>query len=241
MIPALLIARRDLGAYLHGLTGYVIVAAVLFVNGILFQAFALGDSAKYSHEVLEHFFYFSSGTTMIASVLLTMRAIAEERQTETEVLLQTSPVSDTQVVVGKYLAAMGMLGLLTAMTAYMPALIFWHGKVSLAHVGVGYLGLMALGSATCAIGIFGSSLFRNQMAAAILSGVLVVTLLILWMVADKVEAPFEDLLAYMALYNKHFVPFQEGRLSTAGLVYFASATFAFLMLSIRVLEGRRWR
>src|SRR5262245_18916434 len=144
---AWLIARRDLGAYLHGITGYVIVAAVLFIDGVLFEAVAMGSGAKYSHEVLEQFFYFCSGTTMIASVLLTMRSIAEERQTGTDVLLHSSPVSEGQIVLGKYLAAMGIVALLTLLTIYMPMLIFVNGKVSFAHIGVGYLGLLCLGSA----------------------------------------------------------------------------------------------
>lgn len=237
----LLIAKRDLGSYLHGLTGYIIVAAVLFIDGVLFNAVAMGGSAKYSHEVLEQFFYFSSGTTMIASVLITMRSIAEERQTGTDVLLFTSPLREWQIVVGKYLAAMGVLTLLTLLTLYMPLLIFVNGKVSWAHIGVGYLGLLALGSATAAIGIFGSSLFRNQLAAAIFSGVVVVTMLLFWMLSELTDPPFTDLLSYSALFDKHFIPFEKGRLVTTGLVYYASVTWAFLLLATRVLEGRRWQ
>jgi ABC-2 type transport system permease protein len=238
---AWLIARRDLGAYLHGITGYVIVAAVLFIDGVLFEAVAMGSGAKYSHEVLEQFFYFCSGTTMIASVLLTMRSIAEERQTGTDVLLHSSPISEGQIVLGKYFAAMGMVSLLTLLTIYMPLLIFVNGKVSFAHIGVGYLGLLCLGSAASAIGIFGSSLFRNQLAAAIFSGVVVVAMLLFWLLSELADPPFSDALAYAALFDKHFIPFEKGRLLTTGLVYYGSITWVFLALATRVLEGRRWQ
>ena len=238
---SLLIAKRDLGSYLHGLTGYLIVAIVLFIDGVLFNAVALGEGAKYSHEVLEQFFYICSGTTMIAAVLLTMRSIAEERQTGTDVLLHTAPISEGQIVFGKFLAAMGTLSILTLLTVYMPALIFVNGKVSYAHIAVGYLGLLCLGAATTAIGIFASSLFRSQLAAAFVAGVIVVTLLLFWMVSQVTDAPFTDVLAYGALFDKHFVPFEKGRLLTSGLVYYGSVTYAFLLLAVRVLEGRRWQ
>jgi ABC-2 type transport system permease protein len=236
-----LIFKRDFLAYLHGFAGYAIIAAVLFIDGVLFNAFAMGSGAKYSHEVLEQFFYFSSGTTMIAAILLTMRSIAEERQNGTDVLFRNAPISDGAVIIGKYLAAMGVLTLMTALTAYMPAMIMINGKISVEHILVGYLGLLGLGSAASAIGLFGSTLFRNQVGAAIVSGVMLVTLLICWLLSELTDPPFTEVLAYAALFDKHFLPFMEGRLLTSGLVYYASVTFVFLWLSTKVLEGRRWQ
>ena len=236
-----LIARRDLGAYLQGYSGYLIIALTLLVDGLLFNVLALGGSAKYSHEVLEQFFYNTAGTTMIAAVLLTMRSIAEERQTGTDVIYLTSPVTDRQVVVGKWLAAMGVLTLMTALTVYMPALIFVNGKVAVAHIVVGYLGLLCLGSASAAVGILGSSMFRNQVVCAIASGVMVVFLLVLWLVSDMTDPPFTEVLAYGAFFQKHFMPFQEGRLLSTGVVYYATVTFTFLTLATKLMSGRRWQ
>ena len=235
------VARRDLGAYLHGYAGYVIIAAVLFVTGLLFQVQALGNGAQYSHDVLEKFFENCGGVVMVASVLLTMRSIAEERQMGTDVLLLTSPVSEVQVVLGKYLSAMTVLVLILALTSYMPALIFVNGKVSPAHIATGYLGLLALGSATVAVGIAASSLFRAQLPAGILAGVIIVTLLLGWMMSEKTDAPFRDILAYAAFWDKHFTSFQEGRLHVRDLVYYGSITFAGLLSATKVIEGGRWR
>jgi ABC-2 type transport system permease protein len=237
---SLLIARRDLAAQLHGWTGYIIIAAVLFIDGILFNAFAMGTGARYSHEVLEDFFYFSSGMVIIAAILLTMGSVAEERNNGTLVILQTSPLTEAEVIIGKYLSAIAMLAILTGLTVYMPALIFVNGKVSLGHIAVGYLGLMAVGSATVAIGIFGSSLFRSPMASAILSGVIVVTLLTAWILSQVTDPPFSEVLSYAALFDKHFVPFMEGRFSSGALVYYASITAVFLFGSTHILSGRRW-
>ena len=80
-------ARRELMSYLGSPTGTVIVAAVLLIDGLLFNGFALGAGRRLSAEVMSDFFYFSSGTTMIVGILLAMRLISEERQNATLVLL----------------------------------------------------------------------------------------------------------------------------------------------------------
>lgn len=235
------IARRDIAAYLHGYAGFVIIAGILFVEGMLFNFFAMGsDSARYSHEVLEDFFYFQGGCTMVAAILFTMRTIAEERTEGTDVLLITSTASDGQIVFGKYIGAMAILTLMTALTLYMPGLIFVNGKVSLAHIAVGYLGVMGLGSVCTAIGIFGSTIFRSQLASGVITTVVVVTFLTSWLAAEFTEPPFSDVLAHAAIFNQHFIPFQEGRLTLSSLVYYASITAVFLVFAKLVINGRRW-
>ena len=239
MSTILLLARRELSAFLSTTWGFVILAAVLLIDGILFNVFAISDSARYSADVLEDFFFFSSGTTMIAGVLLTMRLIAEERQTSTIVLLETAPISEAQVVVGKFLGAFGFLAVITLLTVYMPALIQVNGKVSWGQIGAGYLGLLSLGSATVAIGTFGSALARNQLLAAVLGGGSLVLMLLGWLTARVTDPPLSDVLAYIALFDRHFQPFMRGRINTESLIFFGSVTFLFLMLATRALQSRR--
>src|SRR5262245_23190982 len=147
MTATLLIARRELCAYFRSMTGYVIAGLVLLIDGLLFNAFVLSAGEMYSAEVLSNFFYISFGTTVIASVFISMRLIAEERQTGTLVLLTSSPVHDWEIVLGKYLSALAFLALMTLATVYMPGLIFLHGTISLGHMVAGYLGLRLLGNA----------------------------------------------------------------------------------------------
>lgn len=237
----LLVARRELGSYLNSGWGYAIIALILVVDGLLFNAFALGEKPRYSSTVLEHFFEFSFGTTMIAAILLTMRLIAEERQTGTIVLVDSSPLAPWQVIGGKYLSAMAMLGILTLGSVYMPALIFVNGKVSMGHVVAGYVGLFLTGGVACAVGTFASAIARNQMVAAMIGAAIVVFLVVTWLLARITEAPLSDLFAYMALYDKHFRPFREGRINVQSVVYCASISFVFLMGSSRWLAARRWR
>ena len=237
----LLIARRDLAAYFNSIWGYLVVAALLFFNGLAFNVFAIGKSPKYSTDVLEDFFYWTFGFVMTAAVLLTMRLIAEERQTGTLVLVDSSPLADWQVVGGKFLSALGFLALMIALTGYMPALIFLEGKVSYGHIVAGYTGLLLSGAAVVAIGTFSSAVSKHQLVAAVIAGVIVGVLILSWLLGRVTEAPLSDVFSYLSLYDRHFQPFQRGRINLEDVVYYLSLTFAFLMLSTRWLAARRWR
>jgi ABC-2 type transport system permease protein len=238
---ALLIAGRELGTYLRTWTGYIIIALVLAVNGLLFNAFALGGPGKLSTEVISLFFYFSSGTTMIAAVFISMRLLAEERQAGTLALLYSSPVTDAEIVAGKFLSALAFLSLMTALTFFMPLLVLVNGKVSVGHLAAGYLGLLLLGGASLAIGTFGSALAKNQVLAAVFTGVMIVGLLLAWLVAQVAERPFAELFGALALHHKHFQPFREGIVHLRDIVYYLAVTWVALFAATRVLEARRWR
>jgi ABC-2 type transport system permease protein len=239
MNAILTIARRELMTYVNTMWGWVVLAGVLILDGLFFNALALTAKPQYSADVLETFFFWSSGTKIIAGLLLTMRLIAEERQAGTLVLLETAPISEAQVVLGKFLGAFGFLVLITLCTVYMPALIFVNGKVGWAQIGAGYAGLLSLGAATVAIGTFGSALARNQLFAAVLGASFLVSMLLGWLLARVTSPPVSEILAFAALFDRHFQPFMRGRVNTESLVYYGSIVFAFLLLSTRVLQARR--
>ena len=235
-----LIARRELMSYLGSPTGTVIVAAVLLIDGLLFNGFALGGGRRLSAEVMSDFFYFSSGTTMIVGILLAMRLISEERQNATLVLLRSAPITSWEIVLGKYLAAVGFLVALTLATVYMPLLILVNGQVSFGHLAAGYLGLALLGSATLAIGLFASTLARSQLVAAILGAAILVGLLVLWLVARVTDPPLAEILRSLALYSQHFDPFGKGTIHTRDVLYYATVSYFFLLASVRSLDAQRW-
>jgi ABC-2 type transport system permease protein len=240
MRPILLIAKRELGAYLRTMTGYVIITLVLAIDGLLFNAFALGAGERRSSEVLTQFFYFASGTTMISSVFISMKLLAEERQTGTIQLLYSSPVKDHEIIIGKYLSALTFLAILTLSTIYMPMLIFVNGKISLGHMAAGYLGLLLLGSASIAIGTLGSSLASSQVLAAIINGSMIVAIVVAWLLGRISERPLSEIFAALALWQ-HFMGFQSGIVHLKDIVYYLAVTYVALFAAIRVLEARRWR
>ncbi len=235
------IMRRELMGYLRSPIGAIIIFAVLVLDGLLFNAFAIGTGSKKSSDVLEAFFYLSSGSILAGSVFVGMRLIAEERQMGTFTLLATSPVKEWQIVLGKYLSALVFLAVMTALTVYMPLLVMVNGKVSFAHILAGYLGLLLIGGAGLALVLFASALAPNQLVAAIVGAVLVVLFLMLWLLSRVAGAPLNDLVGYLSIHDKHFRPFMRGVVSLQDVVFYLSFIYVALCATTRVVEARRWR
>lgn len=240
MRPIALIVRRELSAYLRSPLGWVVAAVALLLDGLLFNFFAMGDTARKSAEVLKQFFYFSSGTTMAAGLFLSMRLISEERQTGTLTLLYSSPVRDYQIVLGKFISAFLFLAAITLATIYMPLLVMVHGKINAGQIFAGYLGLLLLGAASLSIGLFGSSLTRSQVVAIIVGTGILLFLLLCWLIGANTDRPISEVFSWLSLHNKHFQPFMGGLINTQDVVYYLSVTYFFLFGATRVLESRRW-
>ncbi len=239
MNKVLTILGRELGSYFSTWLGYIVLAVALLFDGILFNAFALGDAPKYSSDILRDFFFYSSGITMVAALLLAMRLIAEEKQTKSLVLLLTSPLDERQIIWGKFLAALVMLVLLNCLSLYLPGVLFFEGKISIGHVLAGYLGTTLLGAAVLAISLFSSALAPTQLLAGITASLLTVVMLVCWMIAAKTDAPFKDFLSYVSIHSERFRPFSLGIIHVRDLLYYGSVAFFFLECAIRALEGRR--
>jgi ABC-2 type transport system permease protein len=240
MRGVLLVARRDFWAYINTVWGWAILALALLIDGLFFNVFALTSAPRYSSDVLETFIYLTGGVSLAISVFITMRLFAEERQTGTIVLLESSPLTETQMVLGKYLSGIAFLLMFTALTAYMPAMIFVNGKVSWQEIAVGYSGILLIGSAGIAIGTWASSISRNQLLSLVVSAVVTIFFVACWMLARVLDPPFKNVISYLAFFDHHLKPFQQGRLNTEGVVFFVSVTFAFLLLANRSLVARRW-
>jgi gliding motility-associated transport system permease protein len=236
-----LIFRRELSAFLRSPIGYVIAATVLCIDGLLYNAFALGSRPRLSAEVIHDFFYFSSGTTMVAAILLAMRLLAEERQLGTLVLLRTSPIREIEIVLGKYFSALAYLSLITIATLHLPLLVLVHGKVSWGHLFVGYSGLLLLGGAALAIGLLGSALAPNQLVAGVTGAGLLVMMLVLWLAARVADPPVRALLEQLALHARHFAPFMDGVVHLRDVFYYVGVAAFFLLCTSKALEARRWR
>jgi ABC-2 type transport system permease protein len=242
MNAILLIARRELQGYFRNWLGYIIIAAVLVVDGLLFNAYALGSGIdRKSSEVISQFFFFSSGVTIISSIFISMRLLAAEREGGTINLLLSSPVRDVEIVVGKYLAALGFLAIMLGASLYMPTMVLVAGKISWGHVFVGYFGLMLLGAASLAVGTFGSAITRSQILAVILSAVMVVALIVMWWVGRVTDRPLSTVFENLALWSLHFPPFQSGIIHLRDVIYYVVMSYVALFASVRVLEARRWR
>jgi ABC-2 type transport system permease protein len=236
-----IIYRRELGHYFRSPIGWIIAAAVLLIDGILFQTMALGGE-KLSAEVLEGFFYWATAIPMVCGILLSFRLLSEERQNHSMVLLKTSPVRDSDIVLGKFFAALTFLGIIIIISIYMPLLIKVNGKITWSQIIVGYLGLFLYGSAVLAIGLFASSLTRQQIIAALLGVVIVALLHLLWQLARVVDSPLKDVFQQLDIWWVHYQQsFQRGILNLKDVVFYVAMTYFFLLLATKTLEAKRWQ
>ena len=236
-----IIFRRELGAYLRSPFTWVIAFLLLLVDGILFQSQALSGEML-SAIVLEKFFWSSSGIAIAAGLLLSFRLISEERQTHSLVLLNTSPVRDREIVLGKFFAALAFLAILLALSIYMPILIKVEGKITASQVLVGYLGLLLLGGASLAIGLFASSLARNQLVAGVVALAMLAVMFLLFPFAKRLDAPVRPVLQDLDIWWIHFQNgFMRGVLNLKDIVYYLAVTYFFLLLAVKTMEAKRWQ
>ena len=236
-----IIFRRELGSYLRSPIGWVIIAVLLFVDGILFQAFSMRGE-QLSAIVLESYFNFSSYFAGAAGILLSFRLLAEERQNHSMVLLTTSPVRDTEIVLGKFFAALAFLSLFLVLSLYMPLLIKVNGKISGAQILVGYLGLFLLGATGLAVGMFASALTRSQIIALLIGAALMVILGNVYQLAIRLDPPVKDVLAQIDLWWVRFqTSFMRGILNLKDVVFYLATIYFFLLLAVKTLESKRWQ
>jgi ABC-2 type transport system permease protein len=237
-----IIYRRELGTYLRSPIGWIIAAASLLVEGVLFQAWGLSKTGALSADVLRQFFYTMSGVTMITAIILSIRLVAEERQSNSIILLNTSPVSDISIVLGKFFAALTFLTMILAFSVYMPLLVQASGKISNSQILIGYLGLFLIGAAYLAIGLFASALTRYQLVAGVLAAAFGGIMVMFFPLAKQLDPPFSTVIAQFDAWWGHFERgFMVGVLSLENVVYYLALTYFFLLLAVKTMEAKRWQ
>ena len=172
--------------------------------------------------------------------IVTMRTFAEEKRAGTMELLLTSPLTDIQIVFGKFIGAMALIAAMLAVTLPHLAFLFWYGDPEWKPIVTAYLGFFLMSGCFVAIGLFISSLTKNQVIAAMATfGVF----LMLWVVdwTSRFTGPnMRAVLEYLSI-TRHFEDFARGVIDTRHLVYYASFMIFGLFLTVRSVETERWR
>jgi ABC-2 type transport system permease protein len=238
-----IIFRRELLAYLRSPVGYLFAAIALLVNGLWFQSIALGENApKLSAEVLSRFFFTSSLITMVLGLAISFLAITIERQQNTIVLLNTSPVRDVEVVLGKFFAALVFLTGIVLFTLYIPILIYLRGKISGSQIMVGYIGLILGGGAGIAVGLFASSTTKHWLAAAGIGLLIGAVMLSLARLSGRLDPPLQTVFYQLDGWQAHYQQsFMRGILNLKDVVYYLAVTYFFLLLATKTMEAKRWQ
>lgn len=235
------LVRRELGAYFVSPTAYIILTAMLLLSGLTFMGY-LADFAATRVPV-------DFGPTLstivfvvvASAALVTMRLVAEEKSTGTLEIALTAPVTELQVVLSKYLAALALLAWQLLLTAGLVIVVARHGQVDAGAVLCGYAGVLLVGAVTYAVGLFISSLCTSQVTAGMVTFTLSLLLLIAHVLAaGQLGGIFQPVLQAVSLME-NFSDFLKGVVDTGRLVTLLSICVFFVFLSARVLESRRWR
>ncbi len=236
-----IIYRRELGSYLRAPIVWVIASVLLLADGVFFQAWALRGE-QLSALVLERYLFVTSFLIGAAGLIFSFRLIAEERQNHSMVLLNTSPVRDHEIILGKFLAALTFLAIVLVLSLYMPLLIMKNGKISGAQILVGYLGLFLFGAVSLSIGIFASALTKHQFLALVIGAFLLVVLGNIFQLASKLEPPVRAIVEQSDLWWVRFQSgFMRGILNLKDVIFYVGVTYFFLLLGVKTLEAKRWQ
>lgn len=172
--------------------------------------------------------------------MITMRLFAEEKKTGTIELLATSPITDVEIIVGKWLAAVLLYGSILLLSSVNMMILFMYGKPDIQPMLVAYLGLLLQGSCLLAIGAFISNCTKNQIIAGAGTFAICLLLWVLDWVAAYDTTAFGKIISYMSVTG-HFENFAKGVLDSRDVIYYCSIIFLGLFLTVRSMESLRWR
>ncbi|MBI3946841.1 MAG: ABC transporter permease [Armatimonadetes bacterium] len=237
MKNALIIMQRELRSYFTSTIAYTVAAFFLVVCGYLFFA-----TLKLTQEAtIRYLLHNAAVTLLLISPAMTMRLIAEERRTGTIELLMTSPVTDAQVIIGKYLGSLGFYVAMLLLTLQYPLILLRVGAPDKGPMLTGYLGLLLLGAGFLAIGLVASSLTKNQIVAAVGAfAVMLLLWIVSWVGSGGATTFWSEVLRNLSMLDR-FENFTKGVIDTRDVVFFLSLIGFCLFLSVRALSATKAR
>lgn len=244
------LTRRELAGFFVSLTGYVIIAAVIFLMGLSFMDLLWLLQGQSTPAPVTRLFFSTQYFWLIlllATPVITMRLFAQEKHSGTFETLMTTPVSDLQVVLAKFSAAM-----IFYIVMWLPSLasmlilrrfISNPEAVDAGLIGSTYFGIVLLGGLFMSLGCFASALTRSQIIAAMLCLTMCFSLFLLSYLPGHLPASngwMASVVSYIGMFD-HLNDFARGLVDTRRVVFYLSFTFLFLFLTLRVVESRRWK
>jgi len=238
MVNVPVIVKRELNSYFLSPIAYVVLTAFALADGILF-ALMIGPALD-PGLAARNAFYIPLWLLVPAVPLVTMRLLSEETGRGTIETLMTTPVTEAEVVLGKFVAALIFAVLMFVPILAQVAYLRFLGELDAGPLLAGFLGVVLMAAQFIAIGLFCSALTRIQVASAIVCFALLLGLYFLWFLGRDSTALVVRALRYMSP-PLHYLDFPKGIVDTRALAYFGITTAAFLFLTVKALELRKWR
>ncbi len=233
------IMQRELLSLFCSPIGYIVITGFLLVTGVIvLRAGVFGPGRP---ATLRDVFFWTPFVLTFVIPAISMRSISDEYRNGTIEALMTAPVTDTQMVLGKYLASLAFYVIMIAATGIYMLLMEVFGNPDWGAAAAAYLGLLLLGAAFMAFGVFASSLTRNQIVAWILGTVPLLLFACLgFFMVDLAEGRVRTILQQVNVMGR-FGQFTRGQVESDAIIFFLGTAALFVFLSIKVVESRRWR
>ena len=241
------IFKREFESYFKSPLGYVFLGLFLAFSSLMFMT----TNVTYGTTAMANYFSGICYIFVVAVPLLTMKMFSEEKKLKTDQLLLTAPVKVTEIVLGKFLSGLAVLGIGVGVTLLYLVFMRIYGNPAVVESLVGYVGILLYGGMLIALGMFISALTQSQVIAAIATLAAVGVLSYVGSLKIDFASLFNGAFAFLGtliggLLNfldigARFSDFASGTLNFVPLFYFVSLTLLFILLTVRVIERRRWR
>ena len=246
----LIIARRDLRAQFNSPVAYVVIGGTLLLLGVLFFLVPhtgnvlLGSFWEIDRASMDQMFLFLPPLMSLFVIpAITMRSIAAEKSSGTLELLITMPVRDSEVILGKYLAACVLVVILLAASLLYPIVLFWApwhlGTLDWGPIWSGYLGCLMFSFAAVGVGLMLSSLTDSDVIAFFLTAAILCLLYAIGWMASLLPGAVGDTISFFS-FQTRYQSFARGLIDSRAIVYFLSVAILCLLVSFRSLESRKW-
>jgi gliding motility-associated transport system permease protein len=252
----LAIANKELRSYFNSPIAYAVIGFFAFAFGFMYLVYLYGfidRSMQMSmgqmgmntinvNQVLIRPLVMQLGVIWLFLLpMVTMRAYAEEKRSGTIELLLTAPLTDLQIILGKFLGALGLYAAMLAATIPAFAILFAYGNPDWLPLVTTYLGLLLFGAAFLALGLFLSSTTQNQIVAGAATFMLLLMLLLVgWLRDFTTWEPALNVISALSIYE-HLDDFTKGVIDTKHIAYYVSIVTLGLFLTARSVDSERWR
>ncbi|MBW0432967.1 ABC transporter permease [Leptospira yasudae] len=218
----------------------LVFGGTAFLNSLFVLILNFNSGTNYVDTTVITFLSFMS-TIIIAMLILAMGSITEEKNRGTLEFLFTAPITDLEIVAGKFAFGTFICFLISVfVNGLFPIFLYSFWKAPLYIVVSGTIGVFLLGIFSFSVGLFGSSLGKNQMISLLISIVIILTLWVSGYFSYLFDSVTRKVLYHLHIFS-HFIAFCKGVLPLNGIVFFVSGALFFLYLTVKVLESRRWR
>ena len=255
MSNILAIAQKELKGYFASPIAYVVIGLYALMFGFFFyslvsffdrqsmQMMAMGGGAppvNINEQLIRPVFLNAMVIFLFVLPMITMRTYSEEKRSGTIELLLTAPLTDLQIITGKFLGAMGLYAAMLAVTLIHLGLLYWAGNPEWIPIATTYLGLLLMGGCFISIGLLISSLTKNQIVAVMATFTVFLMLWVINWIASFMGPTAQAVLNYMSITD-HLDDFTRGVIDTKHLVYYVSFIAFGLFLTARSVDTERWR